>query len=188
MPDQPGRPRSASTDLRIRGAVLDLLHAHGPTAVTVEAVAAASGVAKTTIYRRFADREDLLRSTLTELINDPGRAPEGSTREKIRWALGLIWHQLADVLGPGGIAALIETDEPYTEIIRGIVAPYSEALADLILADVEAGVLRADLDADACVSLLVGAYLGELVRRGVVAESFTESCLDLMWITMRAPG
>ncbi len=188
MTQPPGRPRSADTDLRIRTAVLGLLHEHGPSAVTVEAVAGASGVAKTTIYRRFADREDLLRRTLAELIDHPGRPPEASTREKIRWAMGLVWQQMAEVLGPGGVAALIATDDPYTELIRGVVAPYTEALADLVRADVDAGALRADLDADACVSLLVGAYLGELVRRGTVADTFTESCLDLMWITMRAAG
>ena len=54
----------------------------------------------------------------------------------------------------------------------------------MIRADVEAGALRADLDADACVSLMVGAYLGELVRRGAVNEMFTESYIDLMWIAM----
>ena len=28
-------------------------------------------------------------------------------------------------------------------------------------------------------------HLGELTRRGAVDETFTESCLDLMWIAMR---
>ena len=188
MPDgKRGRPRSESTDQRIRAAVLDLLHAHGPAAVTVEAVATASGVAKTTIYRRFSDREEMLRSTLTALINDPGEPPDAPTREKIRWGLDSTWHQMAEVLGRGGLAAMIaESDQPYTELIRGMIAPYTEALAGLIRADVEAGELRADLDADACVSLFVGAYLGELVRRGTVDETFTESCLDLMWIAMRS--
>jgi AcrR family transcriptional regulator len=180
-----GRPRSVGTDQRISRAVLDVLQTHGPGAVTVEAVSAASGVAKTTIYRRFSDREDMLRSTLTDLIKDPGGAPDGPTREKIRWALSSIWHQMADVLGPGGLAAMVATDDPYAELIRAVVAPYSDALSELIRADVEAGALRADLDADACVSLLVGAYLGEVVRRGIVDEEFAESCLDLMWIAMR---
>ncbi len=181
-----GRPRSAGSDERIRDAVLDLLHVHGPAAVTVESVAAASGVAKTTIYRRFSDRADMLRSTLSALIDDPGEPPDVPTREKIRWALGATWRHMADVLGLGGLAAMVETDNPYADLLRSVMAPHTDNLTRLIRADVEAGALRADLDADACVSLLVGAYLGELVRRGVVDEAFTESCLDLMWITMRS--
>lgn len=181
-----GRPRSAGSDDRIRRAVLDLLHDHGPGSATVEAVAATSGVAKTTIYRRFSDREAMLRDTLSALIEPPGEPPDVSTREKIRWALDSTWGHMAQVLGPGGLAAMVETGNPYAELLRSVLAPHTDALAALIRADVEAGVLRADLDADACVSLLVGAYLGELVRRGVVEESFAESCLDLMWITMRS--
>ena len=180
-----GRPRTRTTDDKIRGAVLEVLHSHGPGAVNVESVAAASGVAKTTIYRRFTDREDMLRNTLTALIDEPGEPPDAPTRDKIRWALDSTWHQMADVLGSGGLAALIGSSDPYTEVIRGVIAPYTEAMAMLIRADVEVGALRPDLDADACVSLLVGAYLGELVRRGSVDEKFTESCLDLMWVAMR---
>src|ERR1051325_9819002 len=41
-------------------ATLTLLRAKGPRSVTVEAVAARSGIAKTTIYRRHRDRRDML--------------------------------------------------------------------------------------------------------------------------------
>ena len=184
---RPGRPRSVDNDRRIHDAVLTLLHADGPDAVTVEAVAASSGVAKTTIYRRFSNREELLRGTLKELIKDPGAPPDASTREKIRWGLASTWHQMADVLGPGGLAAVIaDTDERFTTLIRDVIAPYTDALTALIRADVETGALRQGLDADACVSLFVGAYLGELIRRGTVDTAFTESCLDLMWVAMRS--
>src|SRR5215213_9526346 len=49
---RPGRPRREETDRSIREAALRLLRECGPAVVTVEAVAAESGVAKTTIYRR----------------------------------------------------------------------------------------------------------------------------------------
>jgi len=142
-------------------------------------------VAKTTIYRRYDDRAAMLRDTLSALIEHPGEPPDAPTREKIRWAMDSTWSHMADVLGPGGLAAMVEGDDAYADLLRDVLAPHTDALATLIRADVEAGALRGDLDADACVSLLVGAYLGELVRRGAVGESFAESCLDLMWITMR---
>jgi AcrR family transcriptional regulator len=180
-----GRPRSAETDERIRGAALRLLHDHGPGAVTVEAVAASSGVAKTTIYRRYVDRDDLLRAALAAVIGDPGDPPRADPRERIRWALDQTWHQMADVLGPGGLAAVVgDTDRRFTELFRRVLAPYTDALVTLILADVAAGQLRRDLDADATVSLFVGAYLGELVRRGAVDEAFADRCLHLMWVAM----
>jgi len=180
-----GRPRSADTDLRIHQGALRLLRDDGPGAVTVEAAAQASGVAKTTIYRRYADREDLLSAALSEVIGDPGDPPQGDPRDKIRWALDLTWHQMASVLGPGGLAAVVGDTHPrFTELFRRVLTPYTQALVDLIRADIAEGKLRRDLDAEATVSLFVGAYLGELLRRGSVDEDFAERCLHLMWVAM----
>ena len=182
-----GRPRSAETDSRIQGAALGLLHDHGPLAVTVEAVAQRSGVAKTTIYRRYADRDELLRSALGATIGEPGEPPEGGPRERIRWALDQLWRRMADVLGPGGLAAVLgDTERDFTELFRSVLTPYTDALTALIDADVAVGVLRPGLDADATVSVLVGAYLGELLRRGSVGADFEDTCLDLMWVAMTA--
>ena len=180
-----GRPRTADTDRRILSAGLALLRAGGPGAVTVEAVAETSGVAKTTIYRRHADRHDLLRAALAEAIGDPGQPPDADPRHKIRWALNQTWQQMTDVLGPGGLAAIVgNTDPRFTDLFRSILVPYTDALIALIQADVAAAKLRPDLDADAAVSLMVGAYLGELVRRGSVDPDFTDKCIHLMWIAM----
>jgi hypothetical protein len=44
-----------------------------------------------------------------------------------------------------------------------------------------AGELRRDLDPDTVVSLLIGTYLGGVVRRGRVDQAFSEKCVDLMW-------
>lgn len=162
-----------------------MLREGGPAAVTVEAVAAASGAAKTTIYRRYADREAVLRAALTSAIGHPGE-PVGTTPlEKIRWALDQSWHQMAEVLGRGGLSAILANSDPrFTDLFHSALSPYNEALVDLIRADMAAGRLRPDLDPDTVVSLLIGAYLGELVRRGHVDEGFSARCLELMWVAM----
>jgi AcrR family transcriptional regulator len=180
-----GRPRSADTDRRILAVGLELLRAGGPRAVTVEAVSDSSGVAKTTIYRRYADRHDLLGAALKHAIGKPGKPPGADPREKIRWALDQTWQQMSDVLGPGGLAAIIgDTDRRFTDGFRRILLPYTDALVALIHEDVAAGQLRPDLDAEAAVSLMVGAYLGELLRRGTVDAEFTDECIHLLWIAM----
>ena len=53
-------PRNADVDARIFEAALDILRNRGPLAVSVESVATASGVAKTTIYRHWPSRTSLL--------------------------------------------------------------------------------------------------------------------------------
>jgi AcrR family transcriptional regulator len=185
----PGRPRRAETDRSIHRAALRLLRSGGPPAVTVEAVAADSGVAKTTIYRRYADRDAVLRAALEAAISPPGEPIGDTPRDKIRWALDEAWHQVSDVLGRGGVSAVLADTHPaFTDLFRRVLTPYTEALIDLIRADIAAGELRPDLDPDTVVSLLFGAYLGELVRRGRVRKEFSERCVDLMWVAMRGSG
>lgn len=182
-----GRPRREETDRRIHKAALDLLREGGPAAVTVEAVAAASGVAKTTIYRRYADREAVLRGALGEAVQRPGEAAGTTPRERIQWALDAAWHQMAEVLGRGGLSAILQdTDPRFTDLFRSVLSPYSDALVELMRSDMAAGKLRPDLQPDTVVSLLIGAYLGEIVRRGQVEPGFSTSLLDLMWAAMTA--
>lgn len=194
VPDRPapragrGRPRREETDRRIHDAALRLLREGGPDAVTVEAVAATSGVAKTTVYRRYADREAVLRSGLAAAMRPPSEPAGETPREKIRWALDECWRQASEVLGRGGLAAIVGDSSPrFTDLFREVLAPYADALAGLIRADAAAGEVRADLDPDLLVTIFIGAYLGELVRRGSVDDAFSERCVDLLWRTMTPP-
>ncbi|MBX7454496.1 TetR/AcrR family transcriptional regulator [Mycolicibacterium sp. 3033] len=63
------RRRGAELDAAIKSAVMELLAAHGPDAVTMEAVAAAARTSKPVLYRRWADRRALLRDTLIEVAS-----------------------------------------------------------------------------------------------------------------------
>ena len=52
-------PRRARSRARVLEAAVAILGEDGQPGLTIEAVAARSGVAKTTIYRQFADRDEL---------------------------------------------------------------------------------------------------------------------------------
>lgn len=182
---RPGRPRSKEADRRISAAALALLRSGGPAVVTVEAVAAESGVAKTTIYRRYADRDEVLRAALADVIGEPTELPGGTTRDKVRSLLDQKWRQMADVFGAGGLSAVVaDSDRRFSELFRTAIAPYNTALVSLLQAEAERGGLRSDLDAETVVTLFVGAYFGQLVRHGVVDDEWAERCLDLMWVAM----
>jgi AcrR family transcriptional regulator len=183
-----GRPRQQGVDLRVEAAVLALLRRGGPSAVTVEAVAQEANVAKTTVYRRHANRADLLRTTLAKAIGRPGQLSVGTVREKLRHALEEAWRQMTDVLGPGGLAAILgDSDPEFTEVFRAALRPYDEALVAQIRQDSASGLIRPDVDADGMVSLLLGAYLGELVRRGQVDDDWMDRSFEMLWIILTAP-
>ncbi len=64
----------------IAESTLYLLRTGGPRAVTVEAVAAHSGIAKTTIYRRHPNRRDMLAGALSRLASPGPLDPRASAR------------------------------------------------------------------------------------------------------------
>jgi AcrR family transcriptional regulator len=64
--DRPERGDAAANRQRILTAARALLDAHGPSGVSMDAVAAAAGVGKGTVFRRFGDRPGLM----SELISD----------------------------------------------------------------------------------------------------------------------
>ena len=185
---KPGRPRAASVDQRLHEAVLQLLREGGPSAVTIDAVTARSGVAKTTIYRRHSHRSDLLTYVLTSAVSAPEVPREGTVRDKIRIALEQVWHQMDAVLGRGGLAALVVNSDPeFADLFRAALRPHVDMLASRMRDDIDAGLLRRDLDADGVVTLMLGAYLGELVRHGRVETGGVDRTIDLLWMLMAPP-
>ena len=185
---RPGRPRAASIDQRLHETVLQLIREGGPGAVTMDGVTSRSGVAKTTIYRRHSNRSDLLMSVLANAVGAPEVPRQGSVRDKIRFALEQAWHQMGDVLGPGGLAALVANSDPeFTDLFRAALQPYVDMLVGRMREDVDAGLLRPGLDADGVVSLMVGAYLGELVRHGEVEPGWLDRTIELLWILIAPP-
>lgn len=61
----PGRPRS-SVDAAVFAATLNTVHELGYTRATVDRIAAAAGVAKTTIYRRWPSKGALITACLVD--------------------------------------------------------------------------------------------------------------------------
>ncbi|WP_416957786.1 TetR/AcrR family transcriptional regulator [Nocardioides sp. T5] len=188
-PGRPGRPRAADVDRRLHETVLQLLREGGPGAVTIDGVTSHSGVAKTTIYRRYSNRGELLTAVLRQTMSAPDVPRDGNVRDKLRSALEQAWHQMSDALGPGGLAALISNSDPeFTELFRSALRPYIDMLVQRMNEDANAGVLRHDLDADGVVSLMIGAYVGELVRHGEVAPGWLDRTIELLWNLMVPPS
>jgi len=68
-------PRVARSRAAVLEAGVELLVEGGPNAVTVEAVSQRSGVAKTTIYRQWDSREDLVVDVIAEIVTSAPAPP-----------------------------------------------------------------------------------------------------------------
>ena len=185
MPEQGndgrGRPRRAETDAQIVAATATLLREQGPEAVNVASVAARSGVARTTIYRRYRDREELLRAALQPVLERGTPPTSGSVRQKFLWVLTRTDEVLAGSIGLGGVAAIVSDNDPdfsaaLRAVLRSALDPIDEQVAD----DVAQGLLQQHVDPDIVLNLVLGSYLAEVVRYAAPRPDWAERTADLL--------
>jgi AcrR family transcriptional regulator len=157
---------------RSRQAILDatrelLTEAGGVRALTVEAVAARSGVAKTTIYRRWRDKWELaLDAVMIDLVprfDDP--VDVGDTRKELLTFINSVIRTLASKPYGPAMQALVSEIATQPELARvyreRAVEPRREKLAPVI----ERGIARGDLRPDTDVRLVHEFLLGPTFYR-----------------------
>ena len=171
----------SSRDERITTAALDLLRTKGPTAVTVEAVAARSGVAKTTIYRRYRNRNEMLTTALASIAAPPVPRDASELAPVVEWVVKQSYRAVNDGIGAGGVAALLTDDNPHhTRALRSIIQQHRAALAGVIRDAMNNQIMRGDIDVETVMDCIVGAYLAEYARSGSVAPGWSERVLRTM--------
>jgi AcrR family transcriptional regulator len=183
-----GRPRRAETDERIVAATLGLIREQGPEAVNVASVAARSGVARTTIYRRFRDREELLRAAL-QPVSQAGAPPDAaSVEEKFRWVLGRTQEVLAGSIGMGGVAAIVADNDPdFSAALRAVLRTALDPIGEQIADDVARGRLEPHVDADIVLNLVLGSYLAEVVRYAEPRPDWVDRTAKLLATSLGSP-
>ncbi|OBK29979.1 hypothetical protein A5634_17040 [Mycobacterium asiaticum] len=171
----------------IAEAALRLLRTGGPRAVTVEAVAAHSGIAKTTIYRRHPNRRDMLSTALSRVASPEPLGSEAGAPERLRWLIKHAVEMIDEGIGLGGVAALLTEDDPeFNASFRQILAEQRRKLTAAIDAGKADGSMRTDLAPEALIDAVVGAYIAERARTGEIARGWQERLFDLFWPTVQA--
>ena len=171
-------PRGTDVDARIFAAALGILRSRGPLAVSVESVSAASGVAKTTIYRRYENRESLLTAAITS-AGTTVEFPDGLTaQDSLRWVLRHARHTIEDVVGRGTVAAVIMKEDPqFTELLLEMIRQSTRPLRADLRERALAGEIKADLDVELAMSILLGVVVAELIRGRPTDEGWVDSVL-----------
>ncbi|GIF01323.1 TetR-like C-terminal domain-containing protein [Paractinoplanes rishiriensis] len=145
-----GPARDETRNARIIEAVLDLIVESGYADLTMGAVAARAGVAKATVYRRWASREDLVADALESLLLPAVRAEvtaAGTLREDFVATLadssGCLqpgWRRFSAVL-----AAATASHPQITDILRErFIAGQREGIASCLRRAQERGELSAE--------------------------------------------
>jgi AcrR family transcriptional regulator len=156
-----GRPRDCRIDDAVVDAAVATLAAVGFGGFSVEEVASRAGVAKTSVYRRFAGRDALLAAALQRLNDEmPPLPAPGPVRERLRAALDAVRASCSTSRGPILDHANASGDPQVMHLVHDLVLePRRRILVQIIEEGVASGELRADLDTHAAVACLVGPML-----------------------------
>jgi AcrR family transcriptional regulator len=152
-----GRPRSAEADQAILAATLKLVAEQGVAGTTIEGVAAEAGVGKTTIYRRWPTKNDLIVAAISQL--PPREFPDtGSLPGDMAALADLQRERLAGTglfrIVPGVLAESMNDPDLHGRIMERVIGPLRGLLRQIIERGIARGELRPDLDVDALVDIL----------------------------------
>jgi AcrR family transcriptional regulator len=158
-----GRPRSEQAEQAIIQATLDLL-ARGETIsrMSMEAVAGLAGVGKATIYRRWPNKEALVIDALATLKEPLPDQPGRSVRDTLVLHVDRIRRRNSTL--EGRIYSTIVAElKRHPELLRRyderVVEPRREMVREALRRGVASGELKADLDIEVALYLVVGPML-----------------------------
>jgi TetR/AcrR family transcriptional regulator, regulator of autoinduction and epiphytic fitness len=166
-------PRIERSRMVILQAAVEELAEVGYGGVTIEAVAARAGVAKSTIYRHWPDKLALIADAFEtfhqEMVPDLSALPP---RTAVELLLGHVAEVVVDSTFSRCIPALIEgaeRDPRVREFHHRYSADRRQALIDLIARGIREGDFRANLDPELATIALLGTIF---YRRLMTSEPF----------------
>lgn len=170
-PRRSGRPRSTEAELAILQATRELLVEGGVRGLTIEKVAARTGVAKTTIYRRWRDKDELALAVVLDMVEQVVRLPElGNTRAELRAFVEAAVEVLGSTLMGRvmqGLVSDLATDPDLARAFRERVVSVRDAeVARLVERGIARGDLRPRTDPQTVHDLLIGPVYYRLLLTG----------------------
>ena len=153
-------------------AALDLLGEVGYGGLTIEAVAARAGVGKSTIYRHWTGKLELVEDAIRTLKAAIVLPVEGTVRERVTELLRQLACNLTDSTWSTCLPAIIDAAERDPEVCnlhRRLAMERRELLVGLLAEGVETGEVPSGIDLGILAECLVGPIL---VRRLMLHEPF----------------
>jgi AcrR family transcriptional regulator len=186
----PGRPRCLETRAAVLKAAQELLERGGAGALSIEAVAKRAGVAKTTIYRRWATRGALAIDVFLQIAEKRSPFPEAeSAMEGFKQQMQALARLLRGNVGRTAAAILAEAqsdEDTRKAFIEHYLLPRRAAGQKLLERGVANGEIRDDIDPALLADMLYGPlYLRLMLRHAPLNDEAVEKLIDLVFNGIR---
>lgn len=184
-------PLSEKLDIRARKsrekvllATTELLYERGLSGASVDEVSRRSGVAKTTIYRHWPTRTDLMKDACLQ-IGTAVQAPEtGRVADDIREYLMTIARILRKEKWTSVLPSVIdaaERDPDIAAMYSELQAGYSRPLEEVIRRGIRSGQLPPTTNPSLLISLLTGPlFFRRWFSREPLNETFVERLVEMV--------
>jgi AcrR family transcriptional regulator len=185
IPRSAGRPRSPEADRAILATALRLLVEQGYDAMSIESVAAAAGVGKTTIYRRYPNKRELVVAAVLTIADTIELPPDTGS---VRADLLDVMHQAFGIFHSGiafsmmGTLLVKERDDP--ELLdlfrRKVILPRMEIMGQVFRRAIDRGEVRGDVSIPLMVQMLAGSMFARHISGYPEDEVWLESVIDTL--------
>ena len=172
-----GRPRSEILHQAILKAALDLVLEVGFRAVSLEAIAAKSGVGKTTIYRRWPNKGAVVMEAFIGQLGQASRFPDAETSmERMRLQMHITAKAFKGRVG-ALVRALMAEAQFDPELAKAFrenwMLPRRKLVSDVLQDAIRQGEIRGDIDVDAAIDILYAPMYYRLqMASGPISEAF----------------
>jgi AcrR family transcriptional regulator len=183
---RPGRPRDAKNDTAILEATTAILFEKGYAGLTIDGVAAAAGVSRPTIYRRWSSKPELVIAAMAHRTGLVVPVPNtGSIRRDL---MAVQRHQIKEFNNPhsrrvtSGLVADVAADPELGELyLNDYATPRRESVWRALQRGVDRGELRADIDFAFVSDLLIGPlFMRSVVWGQHLDASMAKTTVDVV--------
>lgn len=178
--DEPSHRRGRVVDDKILSATLDTIAATGSLDVRVEDVAATAGVNKTTVYRRYPERDELVLDALLATAANAAEIPDLGTLPADLAELGRrVRDAITSPIGRALLAADAGAGSAFTELRRSFWDQRFAAAAAIVERGIERGECQDDVDPGLLIERVVGPIHFRANQLGrLVDDSFVDELVD----------
>jgi AcrR family transcriptional regulator len=179
--------RKARTDAAILAAARELLAEGGVQQLTVERVAARSGIAKTTIYRRWRDKHELALAVLIDMVETVVATPNlDDTRQEliafVDASVKILGSTLMGRVMQGLVSDLAANPALALAFQERVVAVRLAEVRRLLERGIERGEVRPEADFELAHELLFGPVYYRLLLSGApLAQGLAQRVVDAVF-------
>jgi AcrR family transcriptional regulator len=159
----PGRPRSVEADRLILSAALEAFIQEGYAGMSMEGVAARAGVGKTTIYRRWPSKQELLVAAIETLFEEFRVVDTGDLRADLTSIARQAQHFLTETKAGEVLPRMVVEVTGGTQLGRAyfekVMMPRLQAARAVLEGAMSRGELRRDLDVQLALAAMVGSLM-----------------------------